>query len=189
MKIYTGGGDRGKTSLFSGERVPKDHGRIEAYGDIDELNSLVGAVIAALPETQQDVRDELHGIQVDLFHLSAWLATTRGSPSEDNLEEFNLDKITFLENAIDRLERQLPALKNFVLPGGHITAAWTHVARAVCRRAERHVLRVLEKTVNGGSEEKSYYLLMYLNRLSDYLFMLARYLNKTTKISETLWKK
>ena len=189
MKIYTGGGDRGKTSLFSGERVPKDHGRIEAYGDIDELNSFIGTVIAALPETLQHVRDELQGIQADLFHLSAWLATTRGSPSEDSLEEFNLEKITFIENAIDRLERKLPALKNFILPGGHTTAAWAHVARAVCRRSERHVLRVLEETAKDGKEEESYYLLMYLNRLSDYLFMLARYLNKATKISETLWKK
>jgi cob(I)alamin adenosyltransferase len=161
--------------------VPKDHGRIEAYGDVDELNSLIGTLLAALTDTQQAVRDELLCIQVDLFHLSAWLATTPGSPAEDSLEEFNAEKITFIENAIDRLESKLPALKHFILPGGHITAAWAHVARAVCRRAERHVLRVLE--------ENSYYLLMYLNRLSDYLFMLARYLNKSNQISENIWKK
>jgi cob(I)alamin adenosyltransferase len=188
MKIYTGGGDRGKTSLFSGERVPKNHGRIEAYGDVDELNSLIGTLIAAMPETLTDLRDELQSIQVDLFQLSAWLATTGGAPEEDNLEEFNEEKIIFLESAIDRFDKQLPALKNFILPGGHITAAWVHVTRAVCRRAERHVLRVLEETVK-DMEEKSYYLLMYLNRLSDYLFMFARYFNQTQKISETLWMK
>ena len=94
-----------------------------------------------------------------------------------------------MENAIDRLENKLPALKHFILPGGHITAAWAHVTRAVCRRAERHVLRVLEETIKDGAEENSYYLLMYLNRLSDYLFMLARYLNKSTQISENIWKK
>jgi cob(I)alamin adenosyltransferase len=189
MRIYTGGGDRGKTSLFSGERVPKDHGRIEAYGDVDELNSLIGALLAALTDTQQAARDELRCIQVDLFHLSAWLATTPGSPAEDSLEEFNAEKITSIENAIDRLESKLPALKHFILPGGHIAAAWAHVARAVCRRAERHVLRVLEEAIKGGADENSYYLLMYLNRLSDYLFMLARYLNKSTQISENIWKK
>ena len=189
MKIYTGGGDRGKTSLFSGERVPKNHGRIEAYGDVDELNSLIGALIAALPETLQEVRDELQYIQNDLFHLSAWLATTPGSPAEEILEEFNIDKITVLENAIDRYEENLPALKHFILPGGHITASWVHVARSVCRRAERHVLRVVEESVTSDTTDTSYNLLMYLNRLSDYLFMLARYLNATMKISEIIWKK
>ncbi len=189
MKIYTGGGDRGKTSLFSGERVPKDHGRIEAYGDVDELNSLIGATIAALPETLPDVGDELRQIQSDLFHLSSWLATTPGSAAEENLEEFQIEKVTFLENAIDRHETKLPALKHFILPGGHPCASWAHVARAVCRRAERHMLRVLEASVKSGAQETSYNLLMYLNRLSDYLFMLARHLNYTLKKSEIIWKK
>jgi cob(I)alamin adenosyltransferase len=189
MKIYTGGGDRGKTSLFSGERVPKDHGRIEAYGDADELNSIIGALIAALPEKQQAVRDELLCIQSDLFHLSSWLATTPGSPAEDALEEFNAEKVTFLENAIDRIEKNLPVLKHFILPGGHGTAAWAHVARAVCRRTERHILRVLEESAKEGIEKKPSYLLIYLNRLSDYLFTLARYLNITMGVSEIPWKK
>ena len=108
MKIYTGGGDRGKTSLFSGERVPKDHGRIEAYGDVDELNSLIGTLMAALPEPLPDVRNELQCIQYDLFHLSSWLATTPGSPAGEVLEEFNAEKIAFIENAIDRHEKKLP---------------------------------------------------------------------------------
>ena len=189
MKIYTGGGDRGKTSLFSGERVRKDHGRIEAYGDADELNSIIGAIISALPEKQQDVRNELQCIQSDIFHLSSWLATTQGSPAENALEEFKADKITFLENAIDRMEQNLPALKNFIMPGGHPTAAWAHIARTVCRRTERHVLQVTENSVESGTEHQYSHLQKYLNRLSDYLFMLARYLNQTMGVPDIPWKK
>ena len=189
MKIYTGGGDRGKTSLFSGERVRKDHDRIEAYGDADELNSIIGALISALPEKRQDVRNELQCIQSDIFHLSSWLATTRGSPAENALDEFKADKITFLENAIDRMEQNLPALKNFIMPGGHHTAAWTHIARTVCRRTERHVLQVIENSVESSTEHQYSHLQKYLNRLSDYFFMLARYLNQTMGVSEIPWKK
>ena len=189
MKIYTGGGDRGKTSLFSGERVRKDHGRIEAYGDADELNSIIGAIVSALPEKQQDVRSELQCIQSDIFHLSSWLATTQGSPAENALEEFKADKITFLENAIDRMEQNLPALKNFIMPGGHPTAAWTHIARTVCRRTERHVLLIIENSVKSGTEHQYSHLQKYLNRLSDYFFMLARYLNQAMGVSEIPWKK
>ena len=189
MKIYTGGGDRGKTSLFSGERVRKDHDRIEAYGNADELNSIIGALISALPEKQQDVRNELQCIQSDIFHLSSWLATTQGSPAENALEEFKADKIAFLENAIDRMEQNLPALKNFIMPGGHTTAAWTHIARTVCRRTERHVLQVMENSVESGAEHPYSHLQKYLNRLSDYFFMLARYLNQTMGVSEIPWKK
>ncbi len=189
MKIYTGGGDRGKTSLFSGERVRKDHGRIEAYGDADELNSIIGAIISALPEKQQDVRNELQCIQSDIFHLSSWLATTQGSPAENALEKFKADKITFLENAIDRMEQNLPALKNFIMPGGHHTASWTHIARTVCRRTERHVLQVIENSVESSTEHQYSHLQKYLNRLSDYFFMLARYLNQAMGVSEIPWKK
>ena len=189
MKVYTGGGDRGKTSLFSGERVRKDHGRIEAYGDADELNSIIGALVSALPENQQDVRSELQCIQSDIFHFSSWLATTRGSPAENTLEEFKADKITFLENAIDHMEQNLPALKNFIMPGGHPAAAWTHIARTVCRRTERHVLQVIENSVESGTEHHYSHLQKYLNRLSDYLFMLARYLNQIMGVSDIPWKK
>ena len=189
MKIYTGGGDRGKTSLFSGERVRKDHGRIEAYGDADELNSIIGALISALSEKQQDVRNELLCIQSDIFHLSSWLATTPGSPAIDALEEFKAEKVAFLENAIDRMEQNLPVLKNFILPGGHPTAARTHIARAVCRRTERHVLQIIENADDSETELAYGCLLKYLNRLSDYFFMLARYLNNAMGVSEILWKK
>jgi cob(I)alamin adenosyltransferase len=189
MKIYTGGGDRGKTSLFSGERVRKNHGRIEAYGDADELNSIIGSVIAALPEKHQDVRAELQCIQSDIFHLSSWLATTPGSPAENALDEFKAEKVTFLESAIDRIETKLPVLKNFILPGGHPSAARVHIARAVCRRTERNVLRVVENSEKSGIERKTRSLLIYLNRLSDYLFMLARYLNQAEGVPEIPWKK
>jgi len=189
MKIYTGGGDRGKTSLFSGERVRKDHGRIEAYGDADELNSILGALIAALPEKQQEVRNELQCIQSDIFQLSSWLATTPGSRAIDALDEFKAEKVVFLENAIDRIDKKLPVLKSFIMPGGHPTAAWTHIARAVCRRTERHVLQVIENSDESGTENQYRYLLTYLNRLSDYLFMLARYLNQTTGVPEIPWNK
>ena len=189
MKIYTGGGDRGKTSLFSGERVRKDHSRIEAYGDADELNSIIGALVAALPDEQQDVRNELQCVQSDIFHLSSWLATTPGSPAGDSLDEFKAEKVAFLENAIDRMEKNLPVLKNFIMPGGHPTAAWTHIARAVCRRTERHVLQVIENVNVSDTENEYNHLLRYLNRLSDYFFMLARYLNQTTGVTEIPWKK
>ena len=117
MKIYTGGGDRGKTSLFSGERVNKSDLRVEAYGDVDELASLLGA-------------------------LGAWLAVTPGSPASSELPSISQEHAKGLEAAIDRMEQELPALKDFILPGGHVSAAWAHVARAVCRRAERHVVRL-----------------------------------------------
>lgn len=189
MKIYTGGGDRGKTSLFSGERVRKDNGRIEAYGDADELNCIVGALVSTLPETQHDVRNELRCIQSDIFHFSSWLATTPGSPAVDSLEEFKSEKVAFLENAIDRIDQKLPVLKSFIIPGGHPTAAWTHIARAVCRRTERHVLQVIENADDSDTQIEYHHLLMYLNRLSDYFFMLARYLNQAMGVSEIPWKK
>ena len=189
MKVYTGSGDRGKTSLFSGERVPKNHGRIETYGDVDELNSTLGAIIAVMPDDQEELIEELQQIQSDLFHLSSWLATTTGSPSEAILQEFSEQKVQFLENAIDRIEKNLPPLKDFILPGGHITAAWAHVARTVCRRAERHFVRFMDSAIKDKAEAQYYLLLIYLNRLSDYLFMLARYCNKLLGVSENLWKK
>jgi cob(I)alamin adenosyltransferase len=189
MKIYTGGGDRGKTSLFSGERVRKDHGRIEAYGDADELNSLIGALITALPESQQDVHTELQCIQSDIFHLSSWLATTPDSPAIDALDEFKAEKVVFLENAIDRMDKKLPVLKSFIMPGGHPAAAWTHIARAVCRRTERHVLQVIEKSDESVTARQYKYVLKYLNRLSDYFFVLARHLNQTAGVPDIPWKK
>ena len=119
MKIYTGSGDRGKTSLFSGERVPKDNERIDAYGDLDELNSVIGALIAALPRQTEDLRQELEKIQSDLFHIGAWLATTPGAPAAAALQPLDPDGAAALERFIDRIDATLPSAH-----GVH-SAGWT----------------------------------------------------------------
>ncbi len=189
MKIYTGTGDRGKTSLFSGERVSKASKRIEAYGDLDELNSIIGALIAHLPSGQSDLSGGLQQIQADIFLISAWFATTANSPAVDSLEPIEENQIVFLENAIDRIENRLPDLNNFILPGGHISAAWAHLARSVCRRTERHTVLVLEESDNDETAESLKKALIYLNRLSDYLFVLARECNRLHGLSDIAWKK
>ena len=188
MKIYTGGGDRGKSSLFSGERITKSDARIEAYGDVDELNSTLGALAAALTEQQSRSIAEIQRIQSDLFHIGSWLATTPGAANITVLQAIGDDHIKFLESAIDRMEKELPALSGFILPGGHMTAALAHVARAVCRRAERHVVKLFEAYPPVPLTESLQFLLTYLNRLSDYLFVLARYSNKSMGIQDTPWK-
>jgi cob(I)alamin adenosyltransferase len=185
MKIYTGGGDRGRTSLFSGERIAKDDGRVEAYGDVDELNSLLGTVIAALPQGCGDRIDELQKIQCDLFRIGASLATSGDDPSFSDVRDFPGEKARFLEEAIDRMDKTLPRLSQFILPGGHPAACWSHVARCVCRRAERRTVRVLRETPTAGDGAGG--ALIYLNRLSDYLFVLARYCNQTTNTPDTPW--
>ena len=189
MKPSRGSGDKGKTSLFSGERVNKSDLRVEAYGDVDELNSLLGALVAFLPSAETTLSGEIQQIQSDLLHLGAWLAVTPGSPASSELQPITQEHAKGLEAAIDRMEQELPALKEFILPGGHVTAGWAHVARAVCRRAERHVVRLL----SGYDEEESSLQLQgmvtYLNRLSDYLFVLARYCNKIQGLQDTIWRK
>jgi len=188
MKIYTGTGDRGKTSLFSGERVSKANERIAAYGDLDELNSIIGALIAHLPSDRPNLTIELQQVQANIFMISAWLATTANSPAADSLEKIKEEHIIFLEKAIDRIQDLLPDLKSFILPGGHISAAWAHVARSVCRRAERNALLVVGAS-DGQSAEQIEKILIYLNRLSDYLFVLARECNRLHGLSDIPWKK
>ena len=123
MKVYTGGGDKGKTSLFSGERVPKYHIRIEAYGDIDELNSVLGALIANLPEKEHEIHEDLELIQSNLFLAGAWLATTPNSQATKYLTALPDDAAKNLEHRIDILSESLPPLKEFILPGGQPVAA------------------------------------------------------------------
>jgi cob(I)alamin adenosyltransferase len=188
MKIYTGTGDRGKTSLFSGERVSKSDRRIEAYGDVDELNSLIGALIAGLKEKNTGIADDLQQVQSDLFQLGAILAITPDSPAMDSLEKISESRIRELELAIDEIEAKLPALSGFILPGGRPTAAWAHICRSVCRRAERHVIRISDEYSQGVAAEQFQLAVVYLNRLSDYLFVLARYCNQLRGVSDTLWK-
>ena len=188
MKIYTGGGDKGKTRLFSGERVPKHHLRIEAYGDIDELNSLLGAVTSYLHATEQAVRDDLDLVQSNLFMAGAWLATTPDSSATAYLLPFSPEHAKGLEGRIDALSDALPELKEFILPGGQPVAAWSHVARTVCRRCERRLTELIAEASNGDGDQLPA-IQVYLNRLSDYLFVLARHLNKVLGTADKTWKK
>jgi len=189
MKIYTGSGDRGKTSLFSGERVPKDNERIDAYGDLDELNSVIGALIAALPRQTEDLRQELEKFQSDLFHIGAWLATSPGAPAAAALQPLDPDGAAALERFIDRIDATLPPLTGFILPGGHPGAAWAHIARTVCRRTERRVVRLSAGIAHAESAAQLSRAVVYLNRLSDYFFVLARHINRLQGIEDTSWKR
>jgi cob(I)alamin adenosyltransferase len=177
------------TSLFSGERVKKSYERVEAYGDLDELNSVLGALAAALPGENDARVEEIQNIQSDLFHLGAWLATTPDSPSLSKIEKISPAKIYHLESAIDRLQEALPPLKVFILPGGHLSAALAHIARTVCRRAERHVVVLREEYISNGVTKQFEAVLSYLNRLSDYLFVLARYCNQMRGVNDIPWRK
>lgn len=188
MKVYTGGGDKGKTSLFSGERVAKYALRIESYGDMDELNSFIGLVISKLPENSEPLSSELQAIQSRLFQAGAWLATTPGSSAMDFLEPLPSSLVMELEKQIDSLSDALPPLKIFILPGGHEAAANCHVARTICRRCERRVSQLIEETELGTSVESVNTIQVYLNRLSDYLFVAARYINKVTGVEEKGWE-
>ena len=188
MRIYTGSGDRGRTSLFSGERVSKAHLRIEANGDVDELNSLVGAVAAVLPPDGLDLAPVLFRIQSDLLHMGAWLAVTPETQMADELQEVTEGHIRRVETEINRLEKGLPQLRGFILPGGHISAAWCHVARTVCRRAERRIVGLMEQEAGPASEQHHNKAQIYLNRLSDFLFVLARVCNHASGHDEMLWK-
>jgi cob(I)alamin adenosyltransferase len=188
MKIYTGTGDRGRTSLFSGERVSKDHARVEAYGGVDELNSTLGAMVAVFPAQAVELKAQIQKVQSELFQVGAWLATTSGAPVAQHLMPLD-DATRRLEKAIDDLQRDLVPLHHFILPGGHPSAAWAHVARSVCRRTERRVAGLLPQ--EAPPEElptQMLQVLTYLNRLSDYLFVLARTLNKVAGVSDTIWE-
>jgi cob(I)alamin adenosyltransferase len=179
MKIYTRTGDRGDTSLFGGQRVPKDTLRIEAYGTVDELNSILGVVRAE--NTQQDVERVLGKIQETLFVLGADLATPPAA-GRTGIQRIEAMHATALEQDIDALDAQLPPLKSFILPGGCPVAARLHFARTVCRRAERAVVRLCR------SENAGEHVVIYLNRLSDLLFVLARFANHAANVPEVKWK-
>ena len=179
LKIYTGFGDAGKTSLFGGQVVDKDDLRVEAYGTVDELNSILGLVIAELEDT--DLSRDLRDIQQNLFRLSTELATIALKKMRMNHQPITSKDIRIIEKGIDDLEIQLVPLKNFILPGGSHRAALLHLARTVCRRAERRLIS-LNKTADIDSQ-----IMIYINRLSDYFFVLARYVNQKDKIKDILW--
>jgi cob(I)alamin adenosyltransferase len=177
MKIYTKTGDKGQTSLIGGSRVPKHHVRIEAYGTVDELNSWVGLVSSFKTEAEVDVL--LHEVQNQLFNIGSLLAST--PDSKMNLPKVSESAIEALEKEIDRMELNLQPLKNFILPGGSTEIAQIHVCRCVCRRAERLVVALSE------SEVVDELAIKFLNRLSDYLFILGRYHAAKNKVDEILW--
>ena len=184
MTIYTGTGDQGRTSLFSGERVAKNHLRVEACGEVDELNSLLGLLVSFLGG-EKDLAQELKGIQARLFDLGAWLSTSGDSDSARFLNRLTPESSKELEERMDRMEAELPELRSFILPGGHESAAWAHLARAVCRRAERRVVALISP--GEPSDEHLLGVLTYLNRLSDYLFVLARTLNQKHGRGDVPW--
>jgi cob(I)alamin adenosyltransferase len=186
IKIYTRTGDFGKTSLFSGERVHKSHDRVEACGEVDELNAFLGLLAANLPEGHEEIFGEIHTAQSALFHIGARLSTTPGSPLLSSLKEIGEEEVHALEQAIDRMEEALSPVRGFILPGGHPTAAMIHAARTVCRRSERRVVKLYTAE---KQEEGSRKILAYLNRLSDYLFVLARYCNHVMGVADIPWEK
>lgn len=173
MKIYTKSGDKGETSLVYGVRVPKDSARVEAYGTCDEANSSIGLALSLLPQGEEwnELRQVFHIVQTKLFHIGAELATPEGKKVGWPIQE---EDVAFLEQQIDKLDESLPALTNFVLPGGHPSAAAFHVSRTVVRRAERRSLAIREH------EQVNATVIKYLNRLSDYLFVVARFVNQKT---------
>ncbi|HEX4468722.1 MAG TPA: cob(I)yrinic acid a,c-diamide adenosyltransferase [Gemmatimonadaceae bacterium] len=181
MRIYTRTGDSGDTGLFGGGRVAKSHPRVEAYGDVDELNAAIG--FARAIEQMPRIDEVLVPIQRDLFAIGALLATPDREKMRQHLEKARVDedRITDLENAIDDGDRELEPLKSFIIPGGSPKAGALHVARTVCRRAERRVVAL------GESEEIPGLVVIYLNRLSDLLFTLARVANRRAGVGDVTW--
>ena len=180
MKIYTKTGDHGKTGLFGGPRVPKDDPRIEAYGEVDELNALLG--VAGSLKLQSEMHQLLDQVQNALFAVGAELATP--NPKQHNTDLIGQPQIEMLEAAIDRYEAELEPLQQFILPGGCPAAAALHVARTVCRRAERRIVTLAATPVQVLSPQ----LLIYINRLSDLLFVLARSANSAAGCADVPWQ-
>jgi cob(I)alamin adenosyltransferase len=178
MKIYTKTGDKGKTGLIGGTRVSKGDLRIETYGTVDELNAFIGLIRDN--KESHDFQNELHVIQDRLFTIGSILATD-ASKSKMNLPTVREEDIGALEFLMDSMNEDMPELKHFILPGGHVAVSHCHLARCVCRRAERFCVRL------GEEIELNEIVVRYLNRLSDYLFVLARYIGFKNNIEEYKW--
>ncbi|MDZ7372410.1 MAG: cob(I)yrinic acid a,c-diamide adenosyltransferase [candidate division KSB1 bacterium] len=178
MRIYTRRGDNGNTRLFSGEEVWKDNPRLEALGSLDELNAWIGLLLSKLPWS--DLRERLDRIQSDLHTIASELATPMGD--RNGAVELPPGRVEALEQWIDEMSNHLPALRSFVRLGGSELAAWTHVARTVCRRAERRMAPLLRQ------EEMREEPFRYVNRLSDFLFVLARVVNERSGVAERPWR-
>lgn len=181
-RIYTRAGDEGETGLVDGTRVSKADPRVDAYGDVDELNAWLGLVRAQKPGADLDAM--LDRIQRDLFALGARLADPRSAATSGPAKAaLGQDDVTRLEKAIDTLETELPALRRFILPGGSETGALLHLSRTVCRRAERRIVTVAAQG-DGAADAQA---IVYINRLSDLLFVMARAVNRRTGAGETEW--
>jgi cob(I)alamin adenosyltransferase len=183
VRIYTRTGDAGDTGLFGGGRVPKNHPRVEAYGDVDELNAAIG--FARSIEQMSRIDEVLVPIQRDLFAIGALLATPDREKMRQHLEKARVDeeRVGQLERAIDDGDRELEPLRSFIVPGGTPKAAALHLARTVCRRAERRVVSLIDS----GIDEIPQVVVIYLNRLSDLLFTLARVANRRAGAGEVTW--
>lgn len=180
--LYTRTGDSGTTSLVGGERVKKNSIRLEAYGTIDELSSSLG-VVAADPACLEEVKGVLTEVQNELFNVGCYLATNSDPSQEPKCESLTEEKIGNLESAIDALDEQTPKVNAFILPGGSKISAETHMARVICRRAERRIIDLADESYVDPK------VIEYVNRLSDYLFIAARYLNFMQGVGEVVWKK
>ena len=181
IKIYTKTGDLGKTSLIGGTKVPKSHIRIDTYGTVDELNSWIGVVSDYTPDEQ--IKAILKEIQDRLFTVGSSLACDPEKEPLMKIPDLKESDIEFLEKQMDAMNEELPAMKFFVLPGGHLAISQCHVARCVCRRAERCCVNMQEQDIFVEP-----LVIKYLNRLSDYLFVLSRYLGHQMGIDEIPWK-
>ncbi len=181
MKIYTKTGDDGTTGLLNGVRVQKYSLRVECYGTIDELNSIIGLARASCEHKKLD--NDLESISNTLFNLGSDLATPYKPEPKFRVIRLKDEEITFLENLIDEYTAQLPKLRHFILPGGTRCASYLHNARTVCRRAERLIVKLSEDVEIGEN------IVKYVNRLSDYLFTAARYANFLSNVPDVEWKK
>ncbi len=179
MKIYTKKGDTGNTSLLTGQKVPKSHEQVAAYGDVDELNAFVG-LLKDQDSVEARIKQQLYWIQESLFSLGSILAAGRDA-EKYNLPKISEIEITQLENWIDHYTAKVPELKNFILPGGHVAVSHCHICRTICRRAERSAEKLNQL------EEISENIIPFLNRLSDYFFILARKIGHDLEVPETPW--
>ncbi|MEO5998058.1 MAG: cob(I)yrinic acid a,c-diamide adenosyltransferase [Chitinophagaceae bacterium] len=181
FKIYTKTGDLGKTSLIGGTKVPKSHLRIETYGTVDELNSTIGLLSDYLGD--ENSKTMLREIQDRLFTIGSSLACDPEKAPNLKIPDLKDSDITLLERQIDFMQEVLPPMKSFILPGGHVTVSTAHISRCVCRRAERLCVNMQEHKLFVEP-----LVIKYLNRLSDYLFVLARYVGHLLNVEEIPWK-
>lgn len=199
-KIYTRTGDSGTTSLVGGERTRKDSSRIEAYGTIDELSTHLGLLLAfirndsllnSFSDNTTNICSIIERIQNNLFNVSTYLATDTSTTPIYPSAKIDATEIILIENEIDALNKELPTLNSFILPGGNIPAAQCHVCRTVCRRAERRIVRLINELTDTFTDLSVNFnpdILRYINRISDYLFVLSRKLNFLSNIKEKTWQ-